>query len=225
MDIRASIEFLALAVVSYLIGSIPTAFIFGKVMKGIDIREHGSGNVGATNAFRVLGKGPGTVVLILDIIKGIVPVVFVAGFLAPSVFGRIMAAAAAVCGHNWTCFLNFKGGKGIATTLGVLIGLTVVIPQARPAVFLCMISWAVCFFISGIVSISSLVAAVLLPIFMLLFNAPTSIVILSVIFCIFIVFRHRPNIQRLLKGQESRVRMPWRRADPGQAGQVKSKAS
>jgi len=115
---------LAVAVISYLIGSIPTGFIFGKVLKGIDIRQHGSGNMGATNAFRILGKGPGSTVLALDIIKGILPVALVAGWLSPGVTGSIIAAVAVVCWHNWTCFLNFNGGKGVATSAGVLIGLT-----------------------------------------------------------------------------------------------------
>ena len=209
MDIMLIVEFIGSAALSYLIGSIPTAYIFGKLMKGIDIRQHGSGNVGATNAFRVLGKRTGTAVLIIDIIKGIIPGVLVAGFLAPYALGRIAAAVAAVCGHNWTCFLNFKGGKGIATTLGVLIGLTVVLPEARPAVALCVLSWSLCFAVTGIVSVSSLVAAVLLPVLMLVFNVPTSVVIMSVVFCVFVVFRHRPNIHRILIGQEPRVRMPW----------------
>ena len=209
MDIMTLVKILASAGLSYVIGSIPTAYIFGKLMKGIDIRQHGSGNVGATNAFRVLGKGPGTAVLILDIIKGIIPVVFVAGFLDASVTGCIIAAVAAVCGHNWTCFLSFKGGKGIATTLGVLIGLTVVIPQARIAVLLCVGVWLAVFLLTRIVSISSLVAAVCLPVVMVLFNAPTSMVILSIVFCVFIVIRHRPNVHRLLSGQEPRVPLPW----------------
>ncbi len=209
MDITTLVKVLASAGLSYVIGSIPTAYIFGRLLKGLDIRQHGSGNVGATNAFRVLGKGPGTAVLILDIIKGIIPVVFVAGFLDASVTGRIIAAVAAVCGHNWTCFLNFKGGKGIATTLGVLIGLTVVIPQARIAVLLCVVVWTLAFLVSRIVSLSSLITAICLPVFMIFFVAPTSMIILSIVFCIFIVLRHRPNIHRLLSGQEPRVRLPW----------------
>ncbi len=205
------INFIGLIAVSYLIGAIPTGYIFGKLLKGIDIRQHGSGNMGATNVFRVLGKGPGAAVLIIDIIKGIIPVVVVAGFLAPSIPGRIVAAAAAVCGHNWTCFLNFKGGKGIATTLGVLIGLTMVVPEARVPVLLCVLAWGVCFVITGIVSISSMIAGILLPVLMLVFGAPTSIVLLSVVFCIFVVFKHKPNIHRLCMGTEPRVRMPWSR--------------
>jgi len=196
-------------VVSYLIGSIPTAFIFGKAMKGIDIRQHGSGNVGATNAFRVLGKKAGTAVLVIDIIKGIIPVVLVGSLFHQNTNGRILAAIAAVVGHNWTCFLRFKGGKGIATTLGVLVGLTIAVPDIRLAVLLCVLSWLLCFIITAYISVSSLVAAVLLPILMVVVAAPFSIILLSILFCLFVVFRHRPNIQRLLTGQEPRVPLPF----------------
>lgn len=197
--------------IGYLIGSIPTAFIFGKILKGIDIRQHGSGNVGATNAFRVLGKRWGAVVLVLDILKGVVPVVFVAGFLSPDVIGRITAALAAVSGHNWTCFLGFKGGKGIATTLGVLIGLTVAIPEVRWPVLVCVLAWAICFVVTAYVSVSSILAAIVLPLAMVIFSAPTPIVLLSIVFCIFVVMRHKPNIHRLLQGQEPQVPLPWRK--------------
>ncbi len=197
------------AVISYLIGSVPTAFIFGKLLKGLDIRQHGSGNVGATNAFRVLGRGWGTVVLVLDIIKGLVPVVWVAGLFAPDVNGWIVTALAAVSGHNWTCFLNFKGGKGIATTLGVMIGLTIVIPEVRWPVVLCVLSWGVSFVLSAYVSISSIIAGILLPVWMLVFSAPTAIIVLSILFSVFVLLRHRPNIRRFLHGQESRVLFPW----------------
>ena len=210
MDTMTAVKFIATLSLSYLIGSIPTAYIFGRVLKGIDIRQQGSGNVGATNAFRVLGKGPGTAVLIIDIIKGIIAVAGVAGVLAPYTLGSMAAALAAVCGHNWTCFLNFKGGKGIATTLGVLIGFTIAIPEARAAVGLCVLGWLVSFGITAIVSLSSLVAAVLLPVLMVFFNAPLSLVLLSILFCVFVVLRHRPNIHRLLNGQEPRVPLPWR---------------
>jgi acyl phosphate:glycerol-3-phosphate acyltransferase len=209
MDI---IKLVLTAGISYLIGSIPTAFIFGKVLKGIDIRQHGSGNMGATNAFRVLGKVPGTIVLILDIIKGTIPVVFVAGFLSPSELGRVLAAMAAVSGHNWTCFLNFKGGKGVATALGVLIGLTVAIPDIRWPVTLCVLSWLACFLMTAYISLSSLVAAVVLPIFMVVFSAPILVTSLCIVFCAFVVLRHRPNIHRLLSGQEPKVPLPFHRS-------------
>lgn len=209
----AMINLVLTVVISYLIGSIPTAFIFGKVLKGIDIRQHGSGNVGATNAFRVLGKKIGWVVLGLDILKGIVPVAIVGHLFQQDVNGRIFAAAAAVIGHNWTCFLNFKGGKGIATTLGVLIGLTIAVPSIRLAVLLCVLGWVVCFLITAYVSVSSLVAAALLPILMIIVNADFSMIMLSIVFCLFVVFRHKANIHRLLNGQEPKVPLPFHRRE------------
>ncbi|MBF0569379.1 MAG: glycerol-3-phosphate 1-O-acyltransferase PlsY [Candidatus Omnitrophica bacterium] len=203
------VKLILTAGLSYLVGSIPTAFIFGKILKGIDIRQYGSGNVGATNAFRVLGKRWGTIVLVLDIIKGIVPVVLFAGPLSPDVPGRIVAAVAAVVGHNWTCFLGFKGGKGIATNLGVLIGLTVAIPDVRLPVALCILSWLACFLMTAYVSLSSILAAAFLPVFMIVFGAPFLVIALSILFCFFVVLRHRPNIQRLLSGMEPRVPLPF----------------
>ncbi len=203
------VNMLITAGVSYIIGSIPTAFIFGKILKNIDIRQHGSGNVGATNAFRVLGKGPGATVLILDIIKGIVPVA-VSGFIFPGDANiPIMAAIMAVIGHNWTCFLQFKGGKGIATSLGVLIGLTIALPSIRLAVFLCVLAWVICFLLTAYISVSSILAGLLLPVLMIIVDAPFSVKALSIIFCVFIVFRHRPNIHRLLQGQEPKVPLPF----------------
>jgi glycerol-3-phosphate acyltransferase PlsY len=207
------INLILTVVVSYLIGSIPTAYIFGKVLKGIDIRQHGSGNVGATNAFRVFGKKVGTTVLVIDIIKGIVPVVFVASIFQQDVNGRIAAAIAAVVGHNWTCFLQFKGGKGIATTLGVLIGLTIALPEIRLAVILCVLSWLLCFIITAYISVSSILAAVLLPILMVVVSAPFSIILVSILLCMFVVFRHRSNIHRLLNGQEPKVPLPFHKSE------------
>jgi glycerol-3-phosphate acyltransferase PlsY len=205
----AIVNIVLTAVFSYVIGSIPTAYLFGKTLKGIDIRQHGSGNMGATNAFRVLGKKVGTAVLVLDIIKGIVAVILIAGLFHQDVNGRIVAAVAAVAGHNWTCFLQFKGGKGIATTFGVLVGLTIALPDIRLAVLLCALSWLLCFVITAYISVSSIVAAVLLPILMVVVSAPFSMILLSILFCLFVVFRHRSNIQRLLTGQEPKVPLPF----------------
>ena len=196
--------------ISYLIGSIPTAYIFGKLYRGIDIREHGSGNVGATNVFRVLGKTPGIIVLILDIVKGIVPVVIVADlFGATQVIDRILFAVCAVCGHNWTIFLKFKGGKGIATSLGVLIGLTIKIAAIRIVLLFTLLSWLISFSITGIVSLSSIIAGTLLPIFMVFTGQSFEIICLGVVFCVFVTVSHRPNIKRLLSGKEPKVKLPF----------------
>ena len=150
--------FLAIsAVLAYLIGSIPVAYIFGRVLKNLDIREHGSGNMGATNAFRVLGRGPGTIVLILDIIKGIIPVTLLANaFGLGDALSLVIIAVAAVAGHNWTVFLGFKGGKGMATSLGVLIGLAIQLPGLRIVLGLATLIWVVLFLSLGYVSLASI---------------------------------------------------------------------
>ncbi len=197
-------------IVSYLIGAIPTAYIFGRALKGIDIRQHGSGNVGATNAFRILGKGPGTAVLLLDVLKGAVVTSLVADLFGQTdPLMRVILGIIVVCGHNWTVFLNFKGGKGIATSLGVLIGLTIAIASIRPVVLYTFLSWIVTFLVSGYVSLASIIAAIILPVLALIFPQPFAVIMLSVILCVFVVLRHRPNITRLLERKEGRVRFPW----------------
>lgn len=197
-------------IVSYLIGAIPTAYIFGRALKGIDIRQHGSGNVGATNAFRILGKGPGTAVLLLDVLKGAVVTSLVADLFGQTdPLMRVILGIIVVCGHNWTVFLNFKGGKGIATSLGVLVGLTIAIASIRPVVLYTFLSWIMTFLVSGYVSLASIIAAIILPVLALIFPQPFAVIMLSVILCVFVVLRHRPNITRLLERKEGRVRFPW----------------
>ncbi len=195
---------------SYCLGAIPTAYIAGKLCKGIDIRWHGSGNVGATNVFRVLGKWPGVIVLVLDILKGTLAVTVVADFFGlTTTIGRLLLGAVVVIGHNWTVFLNFKGGKGIATSLGVLIGLTLKITVLRPVLGGAVMVWLIFFLASGFVSISSIAASVSLPILMVVTNQDIELIILGIIFCLFVVLRHRPNIKRLLFGQEPRAPLPF----------------
>ncbi len=201
--------FLFVGVMSYLIGAIPTAFIFGKIFFGIDIREHGSGNVGATNAFRVLGKKLGSIVLAIDILKGVLPVAIFGSFFLTNEYIAFFSAMMAVVGHNWTCFLQFKGGKGVATSAGVFIGLTIAFADIRLAVMLCILLWIVSFLLTAYISVSSMMAAIFLPVLMIIFKAPVSIVLLSIIFALFVVFKHRPNIQRILRGQEPKVPLPF----------------
>lgn len=199
-------------VVCYLIGSLPTAYLVGRFCKGIDIRRHGSGNVGATNALRVLGKIPGSIVLLVDVFKGVVAVTIVGDLFGLQDAGyRVLLAVAVVAGHNWTIFLNFKGGKGIAASLGALIGLTIKIPSLCPILLISVLTWLIVFFLSGFVSLASMVSAVSLPFLMIEFNQPLEMVVLGIIFCVFVIFRHRPNIKRLLCGKESRVNFPFRK--------------
>jgi len=197
---------------AYLIGSIPTAYIYGRVYKDIDIRKHGSGNVGATNTFRVLGKGPGIIVLVIDILKGVVATTLVPYvFQTTSVWAIILLGVCAVIGHNWTVFLNFKGGKGIATSLGVLIGLAITFSSMRIVLVSTLGLWAVVFLLSGYVSLASLVAAIFLPVLMVATTQPFVLVALGVVICVFVVVRHRANIKRLLLGLESRVKLPFQK--------------
>lgn len=198
-------------IISYLIGSIPTAYIFGRIVKGVDIRKHGSGNVGATNAFRVLGAGFGITVLLLDALKGVVCVVSLAdyvlgrGFALNSLMLRVILGLTAVAGHSWTVFLNFKGGKGMAVTLGVLVGLSIKFPVLRIILLAEIALWLAVFLSSRIVSLASIVSAIAFPVFFIIFRQPPYLVLMSLILSILIVFRHKSNISRLLRGQESRI--------------------
>lgn len=199
--------------ISYLIGSIPTAYIFGRLLKGIDIRKFGSGNVGATNAFRVLGKGPAIAVLTLDILKGFIAVLFLGNVIAPLVTSisdeilRIILGMGCICGHNWTVFLRFKGGKGIATTLGVLIALAFKIVGIRLILNLLIITWLAIFLFTRIVSIASVLTSISLPIYMAIFKQSGVLIISSIALSIFIILRHKPNLKRLLQGKEPRLNL------------------
>ena len=135
-------------IISYLVGSIPTAYLFARIFKGIDIRKHGSGNVGATNAIRVLGKTIGICVLIIDVLKGFVVVLFLADRFSGYEWFKIAVGFASVCGHNWPVFLRFKGGKGVATSLGVLLGLALSLPVIRPALGLSFLIWLLVYILS-----------------------------------------------------------------------------
>ncbi len=193
---------------SYLLGSFPTAYIFVKLIKGEDIRDHGSGNVGATNAARVLGKKIAVVVFAIDVLKGtaavtLLPVLFAKITPGSSGFQTgiyILAGAAAIAGHIWTVFLKFKGGKGVATTAGVMAGLSPVI--------LCtgLLLWIIVFSIWRYVSLASISAAVALPILSLILGKGLDFIIFSCIICLIGVYAHRSNIKRLIQGTENRLR-------------------
>jgi len=183
----------------------------GRALKGIDIRNFGSGNVGATNAWRVLGKGPGIIVLALDTFKGFIPVVFLGNILAakisimPVELLRIIFGISCIAGHNWTIFLKFKGGKGIATTLGVLLGLSVGMPGLRAIMGLVILTWVIVFVIARTISAASVIAAIALPIYVAFFKQPKYLFFLSLILSVFAVLRHKSNIVRILQGKEPRL--------------------
>lgn len=193
---------------SYLLGSIPFAYIFGRVIKGTDIRKFGSGNVGATNALRLLGPLFGITVLILDILKGMLAVTWLADYFLPYFSGsavtlRILFAIACICGHNWTLFLRFKGGKGVATTLGAITGLAIMIEGLRVILLLVILVWVLVFLIIRLVSLASIISALSFPVFVFLFRQPKELFLLSVILAAFILIRHKKNIHGILSGRES----------------------
>jgi len=191
----------------YLLGSIPTAYIFGKLIKGIDVREHGSGNVGATNVVRTVGLIPGIAVFILDMLKGLVAATilprYIQEFLAPGepVYGLvfIFAGTAAIGGHIFPVFLKFKGGKGVATTAGVVAGLAPVI------LAICLGIWTIVFSIWKYVSLASITAAVALPVLAVAFGKGIDIVIFSAAIAMLGIFSHRSNIKRLIQGTETTI--------------------
>lgn len=203
-------------IISYLIGSVPTAYLFGKLFRGIDIRNFGSGNVGATNAWRVLGKKIGALVLLIDLLKGALPVVLVADFflsrgvdISPETF-RLILALSCISGHNWTIFLKFKGGKGVATTLGVLIGLSFVTDDFAKIFGLVIFVWLVVFLISRMVSLASVSAGISFPVWSLIFKMPYAILLFSFLTAVLILLRHRSNLRRIIRGEESRLNLTKR---------------
>jgi glycerol-3-phosphate acyltransferase PlsY len=193
-------------VFAYLAGSLPTGFLVARAMR-VDITQVGSGNIGATNVFRVLGKGPGALVLIVDLLKGALAVL-VAPILAAAVTPTdslalpALAALGAVLGHNYTCWLGFKGGKGVATSAGAMAAL---IP---PAFGVTVITWLLVFFLSRYVSMASIAAAVILPVATIFtVSGPTRwpLVAFTSALAALAVWRHRANIQRLKAGTELRI--------------------
>ena len=199
-------------IVSYIIGSIPTAYIFGRILRGIDIRKFGSGNVGATNALRVLGKGAGITVLAIDILKGFIAVIFIGNFVALKITSiseetlRVILGLSCILGHNWTIFLGFRGGKGVATTFGVLLGLAIKISGLGWVVGLMILTWLVVFLVIRVVSVASVFAAITLPIYMIIFRQSHILLLLSAILCLFIILRHRSNLKRFFQGKEPRLK-------------------
>jgi glycerol-3-phosphate acyltransferase PlsY len=186
-------------IVSYLICSISFSFLAGKFLKGIDIREHGSGNAGATNTLRVLGKGPGLSVFVLDIFKGVLAIWIAAWLVPDSIKVEILCGFAVVAGHNWPLYFNFKGGKGIATTIGVMLTLCF-----WPVIFAGILAILI-IFITRYVSIGSLLFATLLPLFIWWMDKPTEILWLSLVVFVFAYVRHWTNIIKLWNGKENKI--------------------
>ncbi len=186
--------------VAYLLGSIPTAYLAGRWLKGIDIREHGSGNVGATNVMRVINKPVGITVLLLDACKGYVAVAWVASLSGTlTELLPVLCGLAAVGGHSWPVFLRFRGGKGVATGAGVFVGLA---PQA---LLFALIVWGACVLILRYVSLASMVAAISLPGLVFWTGGSLSVMCLSVVVTLLVLYRHRANWGRIQRGEEPKI--------------------
>jgi glycerol-3-phosphate acyltransferase PlsY len=187
-----------LVLAAYFVGALPIGLLVAKWWKGIDIRDHGSGNIGATNVFRVCGKTAGSVVFVLDVLKGLWPPL-AAQAMGLSPAWQVGAGLAGILGHSLSPFLGFKGGKGIATSLGVLFGVAWQVGLSAWAL------WAAAVLITRYVSVASILAAVSLTPFMLLFY-PSDIarLTLAVVAGAFAIYRHRANIERLRNGTENR---------------------
>ncbi len=194
-------------IASYILGAIPNAYIVGKLVKNIDIRTCGSGNVGATNVFRSVGKRWGFLVLFLDMLKGLIAVIVFSRFCSVDFIDiksvQCMYGIASVSGHNWTIFLGFKGGKGVATTCGMVLGLF------PPALGLSVLVFVIIVAITRYVSLGSIVASSVFPLFVWVFYRAHSgfpfFLVFAVLMVVFIVYRHKANIQRLLQGTENKI--------------------
>lgn len=199
-------SYILVAVAGYLLGSIPTGYLVAKA-RGIDIRTVGSKNMGATNVFRTLGKGPGIFVLLVDALKGYAASAWMADGLLQVLnlsnpepqTNHLIAGIAAVLGHNYTCWLQFKGGKGIATSAGVFLAL------APAAVGIAIIGWIVAFAATRYVSVASIVAAVALPTAVWFTQENLALRVIAIILGVLAIYKHRANIQRLRNGTENRI--------------------
>jgi glycerol-3-phosphate acyltransferase PlsY len=194
----ANLEIILIIIISYLIGSIPTAYLIGRICGKVDIRKVGSGNVGATNVYRTVGKTAGISVLIIDVLKGFLPV-YVVEILGFDTIYKICAGLGAIIGHTWTIFLKFKGGRGVATSLGVFLGLTPVPVLIVLLIFILVAS------ISRYISLGSIIGALSLPPLLLFFETENVIKIFGIAVSLLIVIRHTPNIKRLIAGQEHKL--------------------
>ena len=193
-------------VISYFIGSIPFGFIVARVAKGIDIRQAGSGNPGATNVWRVMGKKYGILVFILDMMKGFLPVLifdYVTSGQSRSLY-TILCGVGVILGHTFPVFLGFKGGKAAATGCGVFLWL------APLPLFISVAAWLLTTFISRYVSLGSMVSTVVLIISIILLNnepfgSGLSLTLFSIFISLFLIFRHKSNIKRIINGTENKI--------------------
>jgi glycerol-3-phosphate acyltransferase PlsY len=207
----------SLILLAYLLGSIPTGYMLGHMLKGIDIRQHGSGSTGATNVLRTVGKGAAIAVLLIDMLKGalavfLVKLLYSYSNLLPSQWqGWLVAICAllAVIGHSKSVWLNFSGGKSAAISLGILLMMNPFVGLGTLAVFLMVLG------ISKIVSLSSISAAIAVNILMWIFNPSTPYLSFVIVAAIYVIIRHRSNIERIMAGTEPRIGLDFGQKQQG----------
>ena len=193
------LRYAATALCAYLLGSIPSGYIMARA-RGVDIRKVGSGNIGATNVFRILGRPAGITVLLCDALKGFIAARFISFATTPDSveYHAIVAGMSAILGHNYTCWLRFKGGKGIATSAGVLLAL---VPLGLGAA---LSVWIVTFYLCKYVSVASITAATFLPFGVWLTGGSKRMLVLTSVVGALAIYKHKANIQRLMNGTENK---------------------
>lgn len=191
--------FFCLIILSYFFGAIPSGVWIGKIFKNIDVRDYGSKNSGATNSYRVLGAKLGIAVLIIDVLKGFIPL-YIASKFNLAYNDLVILGLVAILAHTFSCFISFKGGKGVATSLGVFLFLAPVITLILLVIFILVV------YFTEYISLGSITAAFLLPIFTFFTHRDTYLFTLSVVIAIFVIYRHKTNISRLLSGTENKFK-------------------
>ena len=191
--------FFCLIILSYFFGAIPSGVWIGKIFKNIDVRDYGSKNSGATNSYRVLGAKLGIAVLIIDVLKGFIPL-YIASKFNLKYNDLVILGLVVILAHTFSCFISFKGGKGVATSLGVFLFLAPVITLILLVIFILVV------YFTKYISLGSITAAFLLPIFTFFTHRDTYLFTLSVVIAIFVIYRHKTNISRLLSGTENKFK-------------------
>ena len=195
---------LVLILFSYLFGALPIGLLVGRMVKGIDVRDYGSGNIGATNVWRIMGPLWGTAVFLCDFCKGYFPTVLTIRIHEhlPTMTPWLPVAVglAAILGHNFSPFLGFKGGKGVATSLGVVFGLS---PTAAAVGFAV---WGLCLFVTRYISAASMIAAVATSGLLIFYHPDLPHILFALLVALFVIIKHRPNIARLKAGTEPKIK-------------------
>ncbi|MDD3049278.1 MAG: glycerol-3-phosphate 1-O-acyltransferase PlsY [Bacilli bacterium] len=191
-------------IIGYILGSIPFALVIGKLFFKTDVREHGSGNLGGSNAGRILGPKVGASVIILDVLK-VVFAIFITSHFKYSEMASIWAGFAAAFGHCYPIFANFKGGKAVATMFGFLLGISIFTFQDISMLLVPLSAFILVLLAGKMVSLASIVAAITSSIYIFIDSPADSTRVASILLTILLIYRHRANIQRILKGEESKV--------------------